>query len=127
MAQFAKITATLESWDPCNKQSIFTDECEESTKEWSMKEILESQHEDKEMGHVFQQVEEEEIVEKEEVVEELEKIEQEVDFKLENTFTPSDVNDDLVEVVEPSSNELEFGVEKDNAQPPRHSMNDERL
>ncbi|KAL4287298.1 hypothetical protein AHAS_Ahas19G0172200 [Arachis hypogaea] len=82
---------------------------------------------DKERGYVLQQVEEEEIVKEEEVVEELGEIEQEVDFKLEDTSTPSDVVDDLVEVVEPSSNELEFGVEEDNVQPPRYSMNDERL
>jgi len=92
-----------------------------------MKEILESQHEDKEMGCVLQQVESKEIINEEEMVESLGKVEQEVDFKLENTSTRSDIVDDLVEVVEPSSNELEFGVEEDNAQPPRHSTNDERL
>ncbi|RYQ95485.1 hypothetical protein Ahy_B08g090797 [Arachis hypogaea] len=127
MAKLAKIKATLNSWDSCNKQSTSTDECEKSIKEWSMKEILESQDEDKERGYVLQLVEEEEIVEEEEVVESLCKVEQEVDFKLENTSTPSDVVDDFVEVVELSSIELENDVEEDNAQPPRHSMNDERL
>ncbi|XP_015970312.1 uncharacterized protein LOC107493776 [Arachis duranensis] len=92
-----------------------------------MKEILESQHEDKEMGYVLQQVEEDKIVNEEEVIEDLGEVEQEVDFKLENTSTPSDVVEDFMEAVEPSSNGLEFDVEEDNAQPPRHNMSDERL
>ncbi|RYQ90256.1 hypothetical protein Ahy_B09g096449 [Arachis hypogaea] len=126
-ANLAKIKANLDSKDSCNKKSISTDECEKSTEERSMKEILESQHEDKEMGYVLQQVESEEIVNEEEVVESLGKVEQEVDFKLESTSTPSDVVDDFVEVIELSSIELEDDVEEGNAQPPKHIMNDEEL
>ncbi|RYR03519.1 hypothetical protein Ahy_B06g082520 [Arachis hypogaea] len=126
-ANLAKIKANLDSWDSCNKQSISTDECAKSTEERSMKEILESQHEDKEIGYVLQQVESEEIVNKEEVVESLGKVEQEVDFKLESTSTPSDVVDDFLEVIELSSIELEDDIEEGNAQPPKHIMNDEEL
>ena len=68
-----------------------------------------------------------EIVDEEEVVEELGEVEQEVNSKFDNTSTPSDIVDDFVEFVEPSFNELEFGVEEDNAQPPEHIMNDEEL
>ncbi|RYR08921.1 hypothetical protein Ahy_B05g076807 [Arachis hypogaea] len=125
MANLAKIKATFESWDSCNKQSTSTDKCEKSTEEWCRKKILESQNEDKERGYVLQQVEEKEIVEKEEVFEELKKVEQEVDFKLENTSTPSDVVNDFVEVVDLSSIELENDVEEDNVQLPRHSNEEE--
>ncbi|XP_057761328.1 formin-like protein 6 [Arachis stenosperma] len=94
----------------------------------SMKEILRSQHESKEMGYVLQQVEEEEIIEKDEMVEGLKEVKQEVDFKLENTFTPSDSVNDLVEVVEVSSIELENDVEEDNTQPATHDLiNDKGL
>ncbi|KAL4357162.1 hypothetical protein AHAS_Ahas09G0159100 [Arachis hypogaea] len=79
-----------------------------------MKEILESQHEDKKMGYVLQQVEEEKIVNEEEVVEDLGEIQQEVNFRLKNTSTPSDVVEDFMEVVEPSSIDLEIDVEEDN-------------
>jgi len=47
MANIAKTRATIDPWDSCNKQSISTDECEKSTEEQSMKEILESQLENK--------------------------------------------------------------------------------
>ncbi|RYR49160.1 hypothetical protein Ahy_A07g035480 [Arachis hypogaea] len=113
-ANLAKIKANLDVWDSYRRQSISIEECGESTEERSME-------------CVMQQVERMEIVDEEEVVESLGKVEQEVDSKFENTSTPSDVVDDLVEIVEPFSNELEFGVEEDNAQLPRHSMNDERL
>ncbi|XP_057760850.1 18.1 kDa class I heat shock protein-like [Arachis stenosperma] len=79
------------------------------------------------MECVVQQVERMEIVDEEEVVESLGKVEQEMDFKLENTSTPSGVVDDFVEVVKISSIELEDDVQEDNAQPPKHSMNDERV
>ncbi|KAL4306653.1 hypothetical protein AHAS_Ahas16G0199800 [Arachis hypogaea] len=117
----------MDSWVLYRKQSISTDKCEKSTEEWSLKEILEFQHENKEIGYVLQQVEEKVIVEEEEVVEDLGEVEQEVDSKLENTSKPSNVVDDFVEVVEPSSTELEDNVEEDNAQPPRHIINNERL
>ncbi|KAL4306500.1 hypothetical protein AHAS_Ahas16G0184500 [Arachis hypogaea] len=122
----AKIKAALDSRDSRNKQSISMDDCEKSTKERSIKEILESQHENKEMGYVLQQVESEEIVNEEEVVEELGKVEQEVDSKFGNISTSSGVVNNFVEVVEPSSNVLEFDV-KEGAQPPKHIMNDEEL
>ncbi|RYR48906.1 hypothetical protein Ahy_A07g035009 [Arachis hypogaea] len=114
MANLAKIKDTLKSWDSCNKQSTSTDECEKSTEEWSRKEILESQHADKDRGNVSQQVEEEEVVDEEEVVESLAKVEQEVDFKLENTFTPSDVVDDL----ESSPIGLDVEIKEEDTQPP---------
>ncbi|RYQ90813.1 hypothetical protein Ahy_B09g096797 [Arachis hypogaea] len=117
----AKIKAALDSRDSCNKQSTSTDECEESTKERIMKEILESQHEDKEIGYVLQQVESEEIVNEEEVVEELEEVEQEVDFKLENTSTPSDIVDDL----EFSPIVLEIEIKEEDAQPPMPLVSNE--
>ncbi|RYR67515.1 hypothetical protein Ahy_A03g013915 [Arachis hypogaea] len=113
-ANLAKTKATLDSWDSCNKQSTSTDECEKSTEEWSMNEILESQHEDNERGYVLQQVEEEKIVNKEEVVEELGKVEQEVNSKFENTSTP---NDPLV-FEEPSPIDIEVNVEISSTLPP---------
>ncbi|RYQ95386.1 hypothetical protein Ahy_B08g090657 [Arachis hypogaea] len=121
MAQFANIIAILESLDSCNKQSISMDECDKSTEERSMKEILESQHEDKEMGYVLQQVESEEIVNEEEVVESLGKVEQEVDSKLENTSTPSDIVDDL----ESSPIGLEIEIKEEDAQPPMPLVSNE--
>ncbi|RYR15591.1 hypothetical protein Ahy_B04g072433 [Arachis hypogaea] len=86
-----------------------------------MKEILESQHEDKEMGNVLQQVKEEEILEEEEVVGNLEEVEQEVDFKLENTSTPSDV----VGIDEPPSLCYRIDDNEDRAQPPTHGLSNE--
>ncbi|RYR25895.1 hypothetical protein Ahy_B02g059922 [Arachis hypogaea] len=79
-----------------------------------MKEILESQHEDKEMGYVLQQVESEEIVNEEEVVEELGKVEQEVDFKFENI---SISNDPLV-FEESSPIKIEVDIEISPTLPP---------
>ncbi|RYR78669.1 hypothetical protein Ahy_A01g003508 [Arachis hypogaea] len=117
-ANLAKIKANLNSWDSCNKQSISTDECERSTEERSMKEIFESQHEDKEIGYVLQQVESEKIVNEEEVVESLGKVEQEVNFKLEKTSTPSDIVDDF----ESSPLEIEVDVETSSTLPPSCDM-----
>ncbi|RYR03424.1 hypothetical protein Ahy_B06g082358 [Arachis hypogaea] len=117
----AKIKANLDSWDSYNKQSISTDECEKSTEERSMKEILESQHEDKEMGYILQQVESEEIVNEEEVVESLGKVEQEVNFKLESTSTPSDVVDEF----DSSPLEIEVDVETSSTLPPSCDMKNE--
>ncbi|RYQ96155.1 hypothetical protein Ahy_B08g091729 [Arachis hypogaea] len=119
-ANFAKIKANLNSWDSCCRQSISTDECEKSTEEWSMKEILESQNEDKEMGYVLQQVEEEEIIE--EIVEDrrLEEVEQATSYTVEDNSTPTDV---LFEIVEPSLLCCEIDVEEARAQPPTYDLN----
>ncbi|RYQ95658.1 hypothetical protein Ahy_B08g091000 [Arachis hypogaea] len=117
MANLAEIKANLDSWDSCTKQSISTDECEKSTEEWSMKEILESQHEDKGMGY-------EETLEKEEIVENLGKVEQEANPIIEDNSTPSDIGDP----VEASSIGCETDVEKECVQPPIHVLiNEEEL
>ncbi|RYR03818.1 hypothetical protein Ahy_B06g083180 [Arachis hypogaea] len=121
MANLAKSKATLDSWDSCNKQRTSTDKCEKSTEGWSMKEILESQHEDKERGYVLQQVEEEDIVEEEKVVESLGKVEQDVDFKLETTSTPSDVVDDF----ESSPIGLDIEIKEEDAQSPMPLVSNE--
>nr|XP_025643669.1 uncharacterized protein LOC112737763 [Arachis hypogaea] len=63
-ANLAKIRANLDAWDSHRRQNISTDECEKSAEERSM-------------GYVLHQVEEEKIVNKEGVVEDLGEVEQE--------------------------------------------------
>ncbi|RYQ95298.1 hypothetical protein Ahy_B08g090431 [Arachis hypogaea] len=72
-----------------------------------MKEILESQYEDKEMGYVLQQVESKEIVNEEEVVESLGKVEQEMDSIIE----------EFLSIIESSPIGLEIEVKEEDAQP----------
>ncbi|XP_016165031.1 coiled-coil domain-containing glutamate-rich protein 1-like [Arachis ipaensis] len=121
-ANLAKIKANLDSWDSYHRQNISMDECEKSTEEWSMKEILESQHEDKEMEYVVQKVEEEEIVDKEEIVENLGEVEQEGSYIIEDNSTSSD-NGDLVET---SSTRCETDIEEECEQLPIHILINEK-
>ncbi|KAL4293700.1 hypothetical protein AHAS_Ahas18G0154300 [Arachis hypogaea] len=74
----------MDSCDSFHRQSVSMDECDQSTEKRSMKEILESQHEDKEMGYALQQVEEERILEEEEIVEDLGEVEQGVSAIIED-------------------------------------------
>ncbi|RYR41801.1 hypothetical protein Ahy_A08g038222 [Arachis hypogaea] len=111
MANFAKIKGNLDKCDSCHKQNISTDECGKSIEEQSMKEILESQLENKEMEYVLQQVEEAKIIKKEEV--------QVASPTIEDDSIPTNV---LFEIVEPSSLCYEIDDKEDHTQPPTHDL-----
>ncbi|RYQ96027.1 hypothetical protein Ahy_B08g091480 [Arachis hypogaea] len=89
-----------------------------------MKEILESQLENKEMKYILQQVKEVEIPEDEKIIEDLGEVEQEASSIIKDNSTPSDIGD----LVEASSIECETDVEVQCAQSPIHILiNEEEL